>query len=222
VRALLLLLVVATPTLGVWGDEPKIIDKPIRFDEERVKLTVEYRRRHQDPEAADERITPRMIVLHYTDGDSLLGTWRYFDETKIGADRPELARAGQVNVSAHFLVDRDGTIYRLVPETTMARHAIGLNHLAIGVENVGDGKKHPLTDAQVEADAALVRWLVAHHTTITHLIGHQEADRFAEKKHPYWLERDPKYKNGSEDPGSEFLKKVRAKVADLKLDGAPP
>ena len=29
--------------------------------------------------------------------------------------------------SAQFLVDRDGTIYSLMPETFMARHVIGLN-----------------------------------------------------------------------------------------------
>ena len=39
----------------------------------------------------------------------------------------------------------------------MARHCIGLNHVAIGIENVGDGEKLPLTPAQVQADAALVR-----------------------------------------------------------------
>jgi len=44
-----------------------------------------------------------------------------------------------------------------MPETWMARHAIGFNHVAIGIENVGDGARWPLTDAQADADAALVR-----------------------------------------------------------------
>src|SRR5580693_7225904 len=66
-------------------------------------------------------------------------TWTYFSHTRIEAARPELQREGELNVSAHFLVDRDGTIYRLMPETWMARHCIGLNRVAIGIENVGDG-----------------------------------------------------------------------------------
>ncbi len=35
------------------------------------------------------------------------------------------------------MVDRDGTRYRLMPETYMARHVIGLNYYSIGIENVG-------------------------------------------------------------------------------------
>ncbi len=61
-----------------------------------------------------------------------------------------------------------------MPETWMARHCIGLNHVSIGVGNVGDGEKYPLTDAQVEANAALVRYLAGKHD-ITHLIGHSES-----------------------------------------------
>ena len=52
--------------------------------------------------------------------------------------------------------------------------AIGVNHLAIGVENVGDEDKYPLTDAQIDADAALVRDLVARFPTSTLLVGHHE------------------------------------------------
>ena len=70
--------------------------------------------------------------------------WKTFDRETLGPDRPELGKADEVNVSAHFLVDRDGTIYRLMPETRLARHVIGLNWCAIGIENVG-GPESPLT-----------------------------------------------------------------------------
>jgi N-acetyl-anhydromuramyl-L-alanine amidase AmpD len=134
------------------------------------------------------------------------------------AARSQLAAAGDVNVSSHFLVDRDGTIYRLMPETRMARHCIGLNHIAIGVENVGDEHRWPLTDAQVEADAHLVRYLAARFP-ITHLIGHSEAHRLDGKL--YFQERDPRYRNSKPDPGARFMKLVRAKLTDLKLQGPP-
>lgn len=197
---------------------PPIIDRPIRFDAERVQLTVEYRRVHQDPAASDASMTPKMVVLHYTGGTSLRSAWAYFDRLKAEASRKGLVRAGAVNVSAHFLVDQDGTIYRLLPETTMARHAIGLNHVAIGVENVGNGKTMPLSEAQVAANVALVRYLSARYG-ITHLIGHHEADRM--RGHSYYLEKDDSYRNTHNDPGPLFMTRVRDKLADLGLLGPP-
>ena len=150
---------------------------------------------------------------------SAKATHRYFDRTRIEAARGRLARAGAVNVSAHFLVARDGTIYRLQPETRMARHCIGLNHVAIGVENVAAPPGLPLTGAQVAADARLVRYLVARHPTITRLIGHSESRRF--EGTPLWVERDPRYRNVKPDPGAAFMRAVRARVADLGLAGPP-
>jgi N-acetylmuramoyl-L-alanine amidase len=206
-----------TPVLAVT-DAPTlaIVDAPIAWSDERERLTLDYRRAHSDAQASDLIIDPRVIVLHYTGGHSAKATRAYFDRVKIEASREQLARGGAVNVSAHFLVDRDGTIYRLQPETRFARHCIGLNHVAIGIENVGDGKQYPLTDAQVAADAALVRDL-ARRFRITHLLGHHEVMRL--RDHPYYVERDPTYKNEKGDPGDAFMARVRERVADLGLAG---
>jgi N-acetylmuramoyl-L-alanine amidase len=193
-----------------------IVDAPMAWSDERAQLTLEYRRRHSDPNASDLDITPHVIVLHYTDGDSAKSTRAYFDNVRIEAARADLAKAGAVNVSSHFLVDRDGTIYRLQPETRFARHCIGLNHVAIGIENVGDGAKFPLTDAQVTADAALVREL-AQRFPITHLLGHFEVMKF--RADPLYVERDATYRNDKPDPGARFMARVRALVADLSLRG---
>jgi N-acetylmuramoyl-L-alanine amidase len=195
----------------------RIQNKPIDFGKERIELTIAYRRVHQSPAASDVMIQPKMIVLHWTAISSFASAWNYFNRTHAEAARADLAAAGEVNVSAHFLVDRDGSIYRLMPETWMARHCIGLNHLAIGIENVGDGDKLPLTPAQVQSDAALVRYLAAKYP-ITHLIGHMEYRKM--EGTPFFLELDPKYRNTKPDPGAEFMRKVRELVADLKLQGA--
>ena len=195
---------------------PLVVDAPIAWSDVRARLTLDYRRAHSDPAARDLEIAPRAIILHFTDGGSAAATRAYFDPPRIEAARKDLARAGAVNVSAHFLVDRDGTVYRLQPETRFARHCIGMNHLAIGIENVGDEKKWPLTDAQVSADAALVREL-AHRYPITHLLGHYEVMQM--RDHPYYVERDPAYRNEKDDPGERFMKLVRARVAELHLHG---
>jgi len=206
----------APDALVATSDAPAltIVDAPIAWTAERERLTLEYRRTHSDPDATDLTITPKVIVLHYTDGDSAKATRAYFDNVRIEAARKDLARAGAVNVSAHFLVDRDGTIYRLQPETRFARHCSGLNHVAIGIENVGDESRYPLTDAQVAADAALVRDLAARYP-ITHLLGHYEVMKFRDD--PLFVERDPTYKNDKPDPGPRFMARVRALVSDLGL-----
>ena len=195
-----------------------IEDTPLAWSAAREKDTLAYRRAHSDPDAADLTITPHVIVLHYTDGGSAKATRAYFDQPEIEPARAELRHAGKVNVSAHFVVDRDGTIYRLQPPTRFARHCIGLNHVAIGIENVGDGKRWPLTDAQVAADAALIRDLASQYP-ITHLLAHSEVEGF--RDHAYYLERDPAYRNSKPDPGAQFMARVRAAVCDLGLAGPP-
>jgi N-acetylmuramoyl-L-alanine amidase len=114
-----------------------------------------YRRLHSDPTATDLTITPRLIVLHYTAGHSAKNTHNYFDRVRLEKERAHLRKGGEVNVVSHFLVDRDGTIYRLIPETRMGRHTIGVNHVSIGVENVGDEDEYKLTDAQQTLTSAL-------------------------------------------------------------------
>jgi N-acetyl-anhydromuramyl-L-alanine amidase AmpD len=207
---------VAPAEAAAPADAPAIVDAPMPWSAERERLTLAYRQRHSDPDAADLAIDPRVIVLHYTSGSSAAATRRYFDNLRVEPARKELARAGAVNVSAHFVVDRDGTIYQLQPPTRFARHSIGLNHVAIGIENVGDEAKLPLTEAQVAADAALIRELVRRFR-ITHLLGHHEVMTF--RDHPYYVERDAAYKHDKPDPGPRFMALVRTRLADLALRG---
>ena len=198
---------------------PAIVDWPITWPVQRDALMLQYRRTHNDPAAQDLTIVPKLIVLHYTAGGSAKATKGYFDNLTIEPSRKQLYAAGKVNVSAHFLVDLDGTIYRLMPATKMARHCIGLNHNAIGIENVGDDAKIKLTDAQVAANIALVRYLAAKYPTITHLLGHFEVMGFT--KDPMFVELDPTFRNDKPDPGPRFLALVRAGLRDLPLRGLP-
>jgi N-acetyl-anhydromuramyl-L-alanine amidase AmpD len=197
----------------------EIIDRPISFSAARHAMTLEYIEAQYGLKPRDIVITPRVIVLHWTAIDDLEASFRVFDRETL-AGRPELAGAGAVNVSTQFLVDSGGTIYRLMPETWMARHVIGLNYDAIGVENVGgrDGVDN-LTDAQVAANIALVRQLKASYPTIEYLIGHHEYQAF--DGHPLWRELDASYRTIKTDPGDRFMNAVRAGVAELRLRGAP-
>jgi len=200
------------------GAPNRIIDKPIIFNKEREKLTLEYLSKRYGLEQDTPEITPKMIVLHWTVIPTLEKSFEAFNNPSLPNWRPDIKNVSGLNVSAQFMVDRDGTIYRLLPETTMARHVIGLNHCAIGIENVGGDTNQPLTKAQLKANVWLVRYL-ANKYPIDYLIGHYEYTRF--ENHPLWLEKDAGYRTKKIDPGVAFMKEVRKKVVDLKFKEIP-
>ena len=206
-------------------EPPPIIDEPIPYGPRRERLTQDYLRAHlgadqvtEDP-AADSRMVPRVIVLHWTGGGSMRSAWFTF-EPERRPRRPDLHGAKALNVSSQFIVDRDGTIYRLMDADRVARHTIGLNHLSIGVENVGDGTRRLLTPAQVAANIALVRHLKWQFPTITHLIGHYEYRQFEHTGHPYFQDLERR-RSSKDDPGPKFMASVRAGLEGLGLEDAP-
>ena len=137
--------------------QEKIIDKPILFDKERKELSLEYLENRYGLVQDTPTIVPKVIVLHWTAFSTLEESFNAFNSSKLPNWRPDIKSVSGLNVSSQFLVDRDGTIYRLLPETTMARHVIGLNHCAIGIENVGGTDALPLTNEQVKSNIALVK-----------------------------------------------------------------
>ncbi|WP_281543246.1 peptidoglycan recognition protein family protein [Maribacter aestuarii] len=200
------------------GSTGNILDKPITFNEERNSLTLEYLSDRYGLDRDTPQIDPKMIVLHWTVIPTFEKSFEAFDAPTLPNWRPEIKDLSGLNVSSQFMVDRDGTIYRLMPETTMARHVIGLNHCAIGVENVGGAADQPLTKAQLRSNVWLIRYL-AEKYPIDYLIGHYEYQRFED--HPLWLEKDDSYRTKKTDPGVDFMTKVRNKVKDLNFKELP-
>ena len=198
----------------------EIQDRPISFSQERQDATLAYIEEHYGKQPEDISIEPRVIVLHWTAIEGVEASFGAFDAETLGGSRPDLVSAGQVNVSIQFLVDQDGQVYRLMPETWMARHVIGLNYSAVGVENVGGGDSvDNMTDEQIAANIRLVRYLARKYPTIEYLIGHSEYRQF--EGHPLWLEQDEGYRTEKVDPGERFMNAVRNGVADLGLQGPP-
>ena len=219
-RPLSIVLLVSLLALAGCAHGPKIHDRPISFSADRVAGTSQYISYHYGENPEDISIVPRMIVLHWTAIDGFEESFAAFDPEGLGGSRPDLAAAGEVNVSIQFLVDRDGTVHRLMPETWMARHCIGLNYSAIGVENVGGGDGiDNLTDQQIAANIRLVRYLAKKYPTIKYLIGHMEYQQF--ESHPLWLELDEGYRTEKTDPGDRFMTAVRDAVTELWLEGPP-
>ena len=174
---------------------------------ERQNGMAVYFDEHYGPNAPNA-LEPKMIVLHWTGVPSASSTWNTFASATLGGRR-DIRGAGSVNVSSHFLVDRDGTVHRLLPEDAFARHCIGFNHISIGVENVGGTKEQPLTEAQVDANVRLIRELRSRYP-IDLVIGHHESKDF--EAHPYFVELDPTYRSIKLDPGADFMEAVRVEL----------
>ncbi|APA65915.1 N-acetylmuramoyl-L-alanine amidase [Maribacter sp. 1_2014MBL_MicDiv] len=195
-----------------------IVERPITFNEERKVLTLEYLQNRYGLEQDSPEIDPKMIVLHWTVIPTFEKSFAAFDPVSLPNWRPDIKNVSGLNVSSQFMIDRDGTIYQLMPETTMARHVIGLNHCAIGVENVGGTDDLPLTKAQLKSNIWLVRYLKGKYD-IDYLIGHYEYTLF--ENHPLWLEKDEGYRTKKTDPGTAFMNDVRKAVKDLNFKKLP-
>ncbi|WP_037325485.1 peptidoglycan recognition protein family protein [Salinimicrobium terrae] len=196
----------------------RIIDRPIIFNEDRKELSVQYMKEHYGLEQEEPRIIPKMIVLHWTAIPTLEKSFKAFKNPRLPSSRTEISGAGSLNVSTQFLVDRDGTILRLMPETMMGRHVIGLNHVALGVENVGGTEETPLTKAQLKSNIWLIKYLKSKYD-IEYVIGHHEYQNFED--HELWLEKDEGYRTTKFDPGEEFMQKIRAAIKHLDFKPVP-
>lgn len=194
----------------------RIIDKPITWNSQREALSLEYLKDRHGLDQKEASINPQMVVIHWTATDNIEVTFDVFDSPTIGG-RPDLTNASNLNVSSQFLIDRDGTIFRLLPDRTFARHTIGLNYAAIGIENVG-GADDPLTKNQLRANEELIRYLKRKYP-IDYVIGHHEYQNF--QTTTLWKEEDPDYRTVKTDPGDKFMEKLRKNLSDLGLKPIP-
>jgi N-acetylmuramoyl-L-alanine amidase len=114
-----------------------------------------------------------MLILHYT---GMLS----------GAAALDRLCDPAAEVSAHYLIEEDGTVWQLVPEARRAWHAGGsswgrqrdVNSASIGIELVNPGHEfgyRPLPEAQVAAAEALCRALLQRHPIPSHkVLGHSD------------------------------------------------
>jgi N-acetylmuramoyl-L-alanine amidase len=149
---------------------PQIVWKPIPYGAKRKTEMAHYAAFHYGIRSWVLR--PKVIVEHYTANESFGATWNTF-----ASDSPDPELGQLPGTCAHFVVDRDGTIYQLVPLNVMCRHTVGLNYVAIGIEHVGTSDAEVLHDAaQIRSSLLLTRWLMARfHITLRNVIGHNES-----------------------------------------------
>lgn len=147
---------------------------PIPFGPVRKAQTTAYVRRHYGSFIAHPgwRLRhPHVIVIHYTDA-SYGSTYNTFANDVPDAELHELPAT-----SAHFVIDTGGRIHQLVSLGTIARHTVGLNWTAIGIEHVGYSDAQVLGDGrQMAASLRLVHWLACRYRIpVRDVIGHNES-----------------------------------------------
>ena len=150
--------------------KPHIVWKPIPYGAARKAEMAAYAKKHYGIHSWV--LHPKVIVEHYTASDSFSSAWNAFASN---APDPELHELP--GDCAHFIVDRNGTIYQLVHLNVMCRHTVGLNYVAIGIEHVGTSDQEILDDpAQIRSSLELTAWLVGRfHILIRNVIGHNES-----------------------------------------------
>jgi len=130
-------------------------------------------RREESPNWDERNLPVSMVVLHYTG---------------MPTGEEALARLCDpaAKVSAHYLIDEDGTVVSLVPEEKRAWHAgraywrgiTDVNSASIGIELVNPGHEwgyRPFPDAQMEALLPLLADIVDRHDiSPTNVVGHSD------------------------------------------------
>jgi len=161
---------------------PQIVSKLIPFGAERRAEMAAYARRHYGIDRW-RLVHPHVIVQHYTASNSFGSAYATF-----ASDAPNLGE--RPGVCAHFVIDRDGTIYRLVRLDTMCRHTVGLNWTSFGIEHVGTSDRAILDNpAQLAASLSLTLWLMSTYgIQLRNVIGHNESltSPYHRENYPAW------------------------------------
>ena len=109
-----------------------------------------------------------MVVLHCTEA-SLKSTLDTFQDGDPDGRQ----------VSAHYVVDRNGDIFQMVSDSDRANHCKGANQTSVGIEHVGSDSD-ALAPAQSDASASLVRWLIEQYDIPrTRVFGHDFAPGYS-------------------------------------------
>lgn len=143
----------------------------IPFSSRREREMTAYAQRHYGIDSY--RLTdPKVIVEHYTESSDAQSAYNTFAADVADSELHELP-----GICAHFVIDRDGTIWQLVPLGIMCRHTVGLNYTAIGIEHAGFSDQQILSNpAQLRASLALTTWIRCRYgISINNVIGHNES-----------------------------------------------
>lgn len=182
------------------------------LSDKKLELTKQYNKEHYGL-SGYKLDTPRIIVVHYTAIDDLDATLNLFQKDNIALSRDYIKDFSSLNVGIHYVVDKDGKIFHLMPDSIVARHLIGFNHVSLGIENISKDSTD-LTTAQIESNAKLIKFLSEKYPTIEYMIGHDEYNDQSLPHYKYFRSLNAAYKPyGKIDPGPAYMSKLRRRLA---------
>ena len=179
----------------------------IPFGKVRKRRMAAYSKRHYGkPEWRLE--SPRQIVLHYADAPTVSSVFNTFAE-----DRPDPAFGERPNVCAHFVLGGARPV-QMVSLRVRCRHALGLNHVAIGIEHLGYSDRDTMGNrSRRRASMRLVRRLrCIYDIPVRDVIGHSESLRSR-----YYRERVDRFKGiTSPDFSRSTMRRYRSGLSKMK------
>jgi beta-N-acetylhexosaminidase len=198
------LALITSVLMAAAAPQPTIVQKPIPFPRERKEQMAAYARRHYDIDSYRLR-EPKVIVEHYTVTATFQQTYNTF-----APNHPDPSFNEYPNTCAHYVIDRDGTIYQLVPRSIMCRHTVGLNYTSFGIEHVGKSDGDVMGNKrQLAASLRLTRWLRCRYGIATkNVIGHSES-----LSSPYHKENVERMRNQTHgDMTKSTMRKYRSQL----------
>ena len=120
-----------------------------------------------------------LVVIHCTELPDL-ATAREYGE--------RIVHASGTGNSGHYYIDRDGSVFRFVPDERVAHHVRGHNEHSVGIELVNTGRypdwfdsrnqtmTEPYPTAQVDALLALLAHLRGTLPNLRTIAGHEDLD----------------------------------------------
>ena len=191
---------------------PPIVNDLVPYGATRKRQMAAYCRRHYGAAQATWVLKPKAVVLHYTAGGAYSSAHNYFS-----SNTPNLGELP--GACAHFIIDKNGRIYRQLSTGVRCRHTIGLNYVAVGIEFVQEAGSGPTwacnqifkRPRQINAGLRLVRWLRwKYKMPMRNVLGHGTANSSP-------LFKDLKgWRNDHVDWGAAAIARFRKKLAALK------
>lgn len=145
---------------------------------------------------------PELIVMHYTVTPSSTQVWNYFKRSRV---------------SVQLMVDKDGTVYRLMPLTRKCTGAYGVNHKAISIEMIATTETDLLSrPKQLYSSFCVVRRLMDRYDIpAKKVIAHYEVSQgkrvvpeYLDLKDKVYPDRYPP-SSARTDPGRTYMKWLR-------------
>jgi N-acetyl-anhydromuramyl-L-alanine amidase AmpD len=180
-------------------EEPKVKDWLLPYQDWEQNY-IAYFKKHY----GETRLTfrPSMIVMHYTVIPTTEATYRALSRREV---------------SVHFMIGPDGTVYRLLPEDRRCTGAYGVNHVALSIEMVAQTESDLLSRSkQVFSSFCLVRSLMEKHgISASKVVAHYEVSEGKKRVPEYTDLHDQIYpdryppSSARLDPGPTYMAWLR-------------